>query len=191
MKLYLLQLALLQPMGAPVPGYVIQTDEGTNILIDTGLPYSTIANPQGPPGMHPEMHEEDYVVNRLASIGLAPRDIQFLICTHFDADHAGNHEVFAGAELIVQRSHYEAARAGHPRFASVREHWDHPALHYRLIDGDTTLVPGVDLIETSGHVLGHQAVLVRLPETGSVLLAIDAIGDASLRDPETRSIHPF
>src|SRR5262245_43011986 len=77
MKLYLLQLALLQPMGSPVPGYVIQTDEGTNILIDTGLPYSTIANPQGPPGMHPEMHEEDYVVNRLASIGLAPHDIQF------------------------------------------------------------------------------------------------------------------
>jgi len=31
------------------------------------------------------------------------------------------------------------------------------------------------LIETSGHVPGHQSVLVRLPETGPVLLTIDAV----------------
>jgi N-acyl homoserine lactone hydrolase len=189
MKLYLLQLGLLQPMAAPVPGYVIQMDSGLNILVDTGLPYSTIENPQGPPGMQLEMHAEDYVVNRLDSIGLRPDDIQFLVCTHFDPDHAGNHEVFTAAELIVQRRHYEAARAGHPRFAIVRDHWDHPSLRYRLIDGDSMLVPGVELIESSGHVPGHQAVLVRLPETGPVLLAIDAIADRSMLDPDSRPIH--
>jgi N-acyl homoserine lactone hydrolase len=31
------------------------------------------------------------------------------------------------------------------------------------------------LIETSGHVPGHQSVLVRLPKTGVVLLTIDAV----------------
>ena len=197
MRLYLLQLALMQPIGAPgpgypVPGYVIQTDEGANILIDTGLPYSTITHPQGPPGMHPVMREEDYVVNRLATIGLKPQDIQLLICTHFDPDHAGNHEMFTNAELIVQRSHYEVARVrGNPRFDLSREHWDHPALRYRLVEGDTTLAPGVELIESSGHVLGHQAVLVRLAETGPVLLAIDAIAEASMSDADTRPIHPF
>jgi N-acyl homoserine lactone hydrolase len=190
MKLYLMQLALFQPIGAPVPGYLIQTADGTNILVDTGLPYSSIENPEGPPGMQLEMHEEDYVVNRLGSIGLRPDDIQFLICTHFDPDHAGNHEVFTAAELIVQRRHYEAAHAGHPRFAVVRNHWDHPSLRYRLVDGDSILVPGVELIESSGHVTGHQAVLVRLPETGPVLLAIDAIADQSMLDPDNRPIHP-
>lgn len=34
MKLYLMQLALLQPLGVPVPGYVIQMDDGRNILVD-------------------------------------------------------------------------------------------------------------------------------------------------------------
>lgn len=34
---------------------------------------------------------------------------------------------------------------------------------------------GLELIETSGHVPGHQSVLVRLPETGPVLLTIDAV----------------
>jgi glyoxylase-like metal-dependent hydrolase (beta-lactamase superfamily II) len=36
-------------------------------------------------------------------------------------------------------------------------------------------LPGLTLLETSGHVPGHQSVLVRLPETGPVLLAIDAV----------------
>jgi N-acyl homoserine lactone hydrolase len=45
----------------------------------------------------------------------------------------------------------------------------------RLLDGDTELLPGLELIETSGHVPGHQSVLVRLPKTGAVLLTIDAV----------------
>ncbi len=48
-------------------------------------------------------------------------------------------------------------------------------MRYRLIDGDTELLPGLRLIETSEHTPGHQSVLVRLPETGPVLLAIDAV----------------
>jgi N-acyl homoserine lactone hydrolase len=102
-------------------------------------------------------------------------DIDILICTHFDVDHAGYHDSFPNAELIVQREHYELARNGHPRFALARAHWDHPALRYRLVDGDTELLPGVNLLETSGHAPGHQSVLIRLPQTGPVLLAIDAV----------------
>src|SRR5215469_16513300 len=50
MKLYLLQLGLLQPLRVPVPGYLIQSDDGTNILVDTGYPYSFIDDPPGPQG---------------------------------------------------------------------------------------------------------------------------------------------
>jgi hypothetical protein len=38
MKLYLMLLGLLQPLGVPVPGYLIQTEDRANILIDTGFP---------------------------------------------------------------------------------------------------------------------------------------------------------
>lgn len=48
------------------------------------------------------------------------------------------------------------------------------------------LVSGVELIETSGHVPGHQVVLVRLPQTGPVLLAIDAAAMEVEFDPATR-----
>jgi N-acyl homoserine lactone hydrolase len=39
MKLHLLQLGLLQPLAIPIPGYAIQTDDGMNILVDSGYPY--------------------------------------------------------------------------------------------------------------------------------------------------------
>jgi N-acyl homoserine lactone hydrolase len=193
MRLYLLQLALLQPLGIPVPGYLIQTDDGTNVLVDTGFPHSCIERPPGPQpplNLLVEMRPEDYILSRLSSIGLGAEDIHFLVCSHFDPDHAGNHEVFSNAELLVQRSHYEVARTGRARYEVVREHWDSPSLRYRLLDGDTTLLPGIELVETSGHVPGHQSVLLRLPQTGPVLLAIDAVPAASQLDPEARVVFP-
>ena len=38
MRLYLLQLGFLQPLGVPVPGYVLRTKDGENILVDSGFP---------------------------------------------------------------------------------------------------------------------------------------------------------
>ncbi|MBA2737161.1 MAG: N-acyl homoserine lactonase family protein [Pyrinomonadaceae bacterium] len=193
MKLYLMQLATLQPGNIPVPAYLVQTDDGANILIDSGFPLDFVANaPELEGGLRIEMSEDNFIVNRLSSIGLQPSDIHFLVCTHLDADHAGGHRAFTDAELIVQRSHYEVARQSDlPRFAALREHWNYDALRYRLVEGDLELVRGVELIETSGHVPGHQAVLVRLPETGAVLLTIDAIPHSSMIDSETRPIHPM
>lgn len=172
-RLYLLLLATMGP-GVPVPGYLIQTGDGINVLVDTGLPKSMIGETPGPFGTI-RFDENQYVVNQLAALGLKPNDIHYLVATHFDMDHAGNHEVFTDAELIVQRQHYELAKSGFERFGRNREHWDAPGLRYRQIEGDTELLPGIELIESSGHVPGHQAVLVRLPETGPVLLAIDAL----------------
>ncbi len=123
-----------------------------------------------------QMDEQEYVVNQLAGLGLTPRDIHYVICTHFDADHAGNHDVFPDATFVVQRSHYEIAHQRIlERLNQASSSWDVLGLHYRLVDGDLELLPGIELLETSGHVPGHQSVLVRLPQTGPVLLAIDAI----------------
>ena len=55
------------------------------------------------------------------------------------------------------------------------------------MDGDTELLPGLTLIETSGHTSGHQSVLVRLPETDPVLLAIDAVPMQHLFTAERRA----
>ena len=169
-RLYLMQVATTPERNLPYVCYLVQIGDGTTILIDSGLP----SNVQPPPGIPMPTMEQD-VLEQLAQLGLHAGDIDLLICTHFDGDHSGHHAAFTNAELIVQRQHYELARSGFPRFASTRSQWDDPSLQYRLIDGDTQLIQGLELIETSGHVPGHQSVLVRLPETGPVLLTIDAV----------------
>ncbi len=178
-RLYLMQVATIPQRNLPFVCYLIQTGDGTNILIDSGLPSEV----QPPPGMPVPVMGKN-VLEQLAQVGLRAGDIDLLICTHFDADHSGHHAAFTNAELIVQRQHYELAHSGYARFANTRSQWDHPSLRYRLIDGDTQLLPGLELIETSGHVPGHQSVLVRLPETGPVLLAIDAVAQQRSFTPE-------
>jgi N-acyl homoserine lactone hydrolase len=102
-------------------------------------------------------------------------------------DHAGFHNAFPQAEFIVQRRHDIVARGGDPRYAPARAHWDAPGLHYRLVDGDCRLFPGLTLIESSGHAPGHQSVLVRLPESGPILLAIDAVVMQHLFTPDRQA----
>src|SRR5437667_5941866 len=106
-RLYLMQLgtSTIPTTPQPTPGsagcYLIQTSDGKNILIDSGLP----ADYQRPAGM-PSADNEKNVLEHLADLGLRPDEIDLVICTHFDVDHAGYHDAFPQAELIVQRQHY-------------------------------------------------------------------------------------
>lgn len=185
-RLYLFQLSLTTiptPTGQSlkmVSGcYLVQTNDGKNILIDSGLP----ADYQSPSGRPPSTDEKN-VLEHLADLHLRPDDIAMVICTHFDVDHAGYHDAFTRAEFIVQRHHYELARSGNARLAAARAHWDHPGLRYSFVEGDTEILPGLTVLETSGHVLGHQSVLLHLPQTGPALLAIDAVPLQRLFTPD-------
>ncbi|KXK63834.1 hypothetical protein AWW66_01260 [Micromonospora rosaria] len=187
MRLHLLRLGTIAGLDAPVPGYLVRADDGTNLLVDTGPPVDA-PDPAGVLTVAP--HER--VDRVLDGLGLRPADIHVVVCTHLDPDHAGNHALFPDAEFVVQRRHHEAALAGRiDRIARTRPRWDVPGARYRLVDGDTTLLPGVELVETSGHVPGHQSVLVRLPGDGPVLLAGDAIPMGIAADPQERPILPF
>ncbi len=194
MRLYILDLgrcnvdkgAVLTPGSGdglrimiPIVGYLIQTDDGANILVDTGMHRRHIADPlathRGKPFaevLRIIMRPEDDVAHRLSELGLRPEDIQILVSTHFHFDHAGNHADFGRSRILVQRECYEQAIASN---APTRNLFDLPHLRYEMVDGDADVAPGVRLLETSGHVPGHQSVLVRLPRTGPVILAIDAI----------------
>src|SRR5258706_581743 len=101
-RLYLLQLSTTtiprvggQKLEMPSGCYLVQTSAGRNILIDSGLPADF-----SQPGMPPAENEKN-VLEHLAALGLHPDDIEMLICTHFDVDHAGYHDTFTRAELIV------------------------------------------------------------------------------------------
>ncbi|MBT2447876.1 N-acyl homoserine lactonase family protein [Streptomyces sp. ISL-43] len=186
MRLYLLRLGVIAGLEAPVPGYLIRTDDGVNVLVDTGAP----VDPS--PDARIKVAAGQDVVTTLAALGLGSDDISYVVCSHLDPDHAGFHASFPGAEFVIQREHYELARSGtDPRLTASSGLWDLPGLNYRTVEGDTELLPGIELLESGGHVPGHQSVLVRLPETGPVLLAVDAIPMAIAMDPDNRPVFPF
>ena len=166
-RLYLMQVGSMPEYQIPLVCYLVQTADDRNILIDSGLPERL-------PEAASEFENGQDVVEQLARLGLTPDDIDIVISTHYDIDHAGRHAAFTKAQYVVQRAHHLDA-AGNPRFAALRSQWDQPMARIQLVDGDTELLPGLELVETSGHVSGHQSVLVRLPETGAVVLAVDAV----------------
>ena len=166
-RLYLMQVGSMPKYQIPLVCYLVQTVDDRNILIDSGLPERL-------PEAASEFENGQDVVEQLARLGLTPDDIDIVISTHYDIDHAGRHAAFTKAQYVVQRAHHLDA-ASNPRFAALRSQWDQPMARIQLVDGDTELLPGLELVETSGHVSGHQSVLVRLPETGAVVLAVDAV----------------
>jgi N-acyl homoserine lactone hydrolase len=141
-RLYLLQLSTTTiplPTGPLHMGsacYLVVTADGQHVLIDSGMPDDVPPVPGTPPS-----ESKINVLQHLAELGLRPDDIDILICTHFDVDHAGYHHAFTSAELVVQREHYQQARDGHPRYEIARAHWDHLGLCYRMADGDSELLP--------------------------------------------------
>lgn len=167
------------PISMSLGSYLVQMSDGRNVLIDTGVPPGWDVSTRTP-----TVTVDHDIISALGILGMQPGDIDLLITTHFDPDHAGMNDTFPHVEIVAQRAGYEAARSGQERAALTRDHWDAPNLRYRLVDGDTEILPGLTLISTPGHAPGHQSVLVRLPNTGPVLLAIDAVAQARAFRPD-------
>ncbi|HEY0791775.1 MAG TPA: MBL fold metallo-hydrolase [Chthoniobacterales bacterium] len=148
--------------------------------------------PGEPPHPFLQAREEQTVLRQLARLSVEPRQIELMIATHLDEDHAGFIDAFPKTEIVIQQGHRAAIRdLGLPRFDAVRPNWDPADLRFREVQGDVEVTEGVSVIESGGHVPGHQSVLVELPQTGPVLLAIDAIPHHEMIDPETRVIMPI
>ncbi len=159
-----------------VPGYLIETDDGHAILVDTGLPGAYHDDPvaairaDGFGGWlwRARASADNLPAAQLAGLGLSPANVTHLVVTHTHFDHAGGLADFPDATLVVHRAEKERPPA-YPRFA-----WP-PNARYQIVDGDADLAPGVRLLHTPGHTPGHCSLLVTLPNTGPVILAIDAL----------------
>lgn len=158
----------------PITCYVVRTGDAV-VLFDTGV------SPRAVPGLLrndtlARFTDEDRLARRLESLGLTPADVDLVVLSHLHYDHAGGAELFSQSELVVQKDEYAYAHYPASFFASFyyRKNFDLPSYRWRLLDGDTELVPGVTVVRTDGHTPGHQSLVVELPETGPVILAGDS-----------------
>jgi N-acyl homoserine lactone hydrolase len=163
----------------PVNAFLVRLDDDRLLLVDTGMnrlhvddPELTWRGTETVAALIPVMRKEDSLVLRLAQLGVDPRDVDYVVNTHLHFDHAGNNDLLGSAKFFVQRDQYEQAK-DNPSFPN--QYWNLPSLSYELLDGPARLFDGVEVLPTPGHCKGHQSVLLRLPETGAVILCGDAV----------------
>ncbi|RMG56297.1 MAG: MBL fold metallo-hydrolase [Acidobacteria bacterium] len=141
-----------------------------NVLIDTGIgdkwdeKRRRIYSLTQPPTL----------ITSLAERGLEPEDIDVVINTHLHFDHCGWNTrylngslrpTFPRARYIVQRGEYEHAQHPHERDRASYDPENWAGLEERgqleLIDGDRTIVPGIEVVKLCGHNRDFQCVFVR------------------------------
>jgi glyoxylase-like metal-dependent hydrolase (beta-lactamase superfamily II) len=107
---------------------------------------------------------------QLAEVGVNPADIQWVAVSHTHADHVGNVDMFPSATLLIQKVELDWAFAPGKPLPFQRER------PIRMVEGDLDVFAdgSVILLSTPGHTPGHQSLLVRLPQTGSIVLSGDA-----------------
>lgn len=159
----------------PVWCFLLETTDGP-ILVDTGMPDAFVNNPDYYKGTRregrlvPKMTEADRIEAILKRGGYQIDDIQTVISSHLHLDHAGGNEHFRKAPIVLQKSEFDFAI--HNDDYSPKE-CRIPDLNYQLIEGDFELAPGVQILYTPGHSIGHQSVLVKTEQTGDILLTMD------------------
>jgi N-acyl homoserine lactone hydrolase len=159
----------------PITCWLVRTTDAV-ILFDTGV------SPRAVPGLVrsdplARFTDDDLLVHRLDALGLQTGDVDLVAISHLHYDHAGGAALFPKSELVVQRDEYAYAHQPAPFFAPFyyRKNFDMPGARWRLLDGDTELVPGVTVLRTDGHTPGHQSLVVQLSDTGPVVLAGDCV----------------
>ncbi len=171
----------------PVPWYLIKHPKG-NVVIDGGNAVEVALDKRGHWGAavdayDPVMDARDNCVDQCRSVGVRPEDVRYVVQSHLHLDHTGAIGRFPRAEHIVQRMEYEYAfnpdwfaAAGY-----IRADFDRPNLNWKFLGGEYTdnfdlFGDGViRMIFTPGHSPGHQSFLVTLPNSGPILLAVDAV----------------
>ena len=167
-----------------IVGFLIVTDAGERILVDTGFPVKYAEDGAqaaeedrlGEFGVVLSLDHSNMPKAQLAKAGVSMDQIDLLIITHTHIDHVGGIADFPQAPIVMAR----AERAlDHPLYWGDVRPIDWPDRDYLLVDEDCEIGRGFQILFVPGHAPGQLAIMLDLPETGAVLLTSDAISRPS------------
>jgi len=138
------------------------------LLWDTGHAMTT-------PNVAPKVS----IVDQLAKAELKPDQIKFVGISHYHADHTGQVASFPKATLLIGAREWDAISAPKPAEGvnyKPFEGWikGENKVEPETLDKDVFGDGSVIVLRTPGHTPGHQSLLVKLPQTGNVIITGDA-----------------
>jgi len=118
------------------------------------------------------------LVELVTLLGLTPASVKFVGISHYHGDHVGQTSSFPQATLLIGKGDWDVIND--PKLASATN----PAAFAPWISGGSKVEPltadrdvfgdgSVLLLNMPGHTPGHQSLLVKLKETGNVLITGD------------------
>jgi glyoxylase-like metal-dependent hydrolase (beta-lactamase superfamily II) len=148
--------------------YIIKHD-GDYLLWDTGHAMTT-------PNVAPKVS----VVDQLAKLNIKPDQVKYVGISHYHADHTGQVASFPKATLLIGAREWDAITAPKPAEGvnyKPFEGWikGENKVEPLALDKDVFGDGSVIVLRTPGHTPGHQSLLLRLPQTGAVILSGDAV----------------
>jgi N-acyl homoserine lactone hydrolase len=179
-SIFLTAVDMGEKIKAPVYSVLLIHDDGP-ILVDTGLNPDGLIDPEhawGPRAklIQPELAKADDIRSRLKELNLNVSNIKMVLLTHLHWDHTGGLRFFTHCPIVVQKVEYRFA-FNPDSFVSSQYMQNHlpSSLHYRLLEGDQVIVPGISVVKTPGHTPGHQSIVVMLASGASYIFPGDTI----------------
>jgi glyoxylase-like metal-dependent hydrolase (beta-lactamase superfamily II) len=105
----------------------------------------------------------------LKGVGLTPDDVRLIIVTHLHFDHIALANRYRNAEFVVQKSELDFALNPHVFSAVDYRRSMFADLKFRVVDGDTEVLPGLTVLLTPGHSPGGQSVQIET-EKGKAII---------------------
>ncbi len=156
--------------------YLIRHPKG-DLMWDAGLPDALNENADGVTNGPFHVSVPTTLASQLASIDVAPGDIEYFSISHSHFDHVGNAGMFAGSTFLVdsdERAYMfrDDARADEQSFALVAPLEGAQTTEF---DGDYDVFGdgSVMILAMPGHTPGHTSLMVNLENSGPVLLTGD------------------
>ncbi len=169
---------------APVSFYVITHPKG-NIIFDTGNNDKTITDPDGwwgplAKGFGLKMTQDDAIPAQLAKIGLKTDDIKYVVVGHLHLDHGGNISQFPNSTLVVQNDELKAAwwpDVGYSLYYIPGDFEATKKMNIIRLEGDLDMFGdgSFRIFRAPGHTPGSQFAVLRLKNTGPVILTSDTV----------------
>ena len=204
-KGFLQNFAPMEPkIEIPIGFFVVKHPKG-NVIFDTGNNDKVIAD-LGYWGhlaqvFEPKMTAQDAMDAQLAKIGLTTDDIDYVVVSHMHLDHGGNVGKFPNSTIVIQNDELSFAMFPDEPFAAGYIPDDVAVLRSSVgasqpnamkmlrLDGDLDLFGDGSIIvhRSPGHTKGTQMLMLRLPNTGTVILTSDA---AYFRDNVEKNLIP-